>query len=229
MTKKDTTLWDFHQDENREHLKDAYPRQNMLAKTISNHVVSWGKILEIWFWDGYLLDLLVKQWYVCIWQDISARNIELTQKQWGDNWVNYVLWTLDGKIIAEDASVDAIIASEVLEHMTNEELEIIVNEVYRCLKKWWIALFTFPARENLRVNTCSCPNCGEVFHKWWHKQYWDNQKIQKTFEQFASKNISEFVSRVAGKDFSSTVLWYLKTIGSHVLWINKSYKVLLVK
>jgi len=229
MTTKDITLWDFHQDENREHLKDSYPRQDMLFKKILRLMSKWGTILELGFWDGYLLNRLTKAWFDCIGQDISEKNIELTKKQWGNNNVNYLLWKLDSKIIALDQSVKAIIASEVLEHMTDDELHEITNEMYRALPKWWYCILTFPARENLSANSCSCPNCWEIFHKWGHKQVWTEEKIRSTFKQFSKINTSEFVSRTKWTDLKSIVLWCMKAIWSYLLWINKSFLVILEK
>lgn len=229
MTIKDVTLWDFHQNENREHLKDSYPRQDMLLRKISKLLKKWDMILELGFWDWYLLNKLVKSGFICMGQDISEKNIELTKKQWWENSVQYLLGKTDNKIISSDNSVDLIIASEVFEHMTNVELTEITNEMHRVLSWWWYCVLTFPARENLSINSCSCPNCWELFHKWGHKQVWNEEKIRSTFKQYSRINISEFVSRTQWSDLRAIILWYMKSIWSYLLWINKSYLVILEK
>jgi 2-polyprenyl-3-methyl-5-hydroxy-6-metoxy-1,4-benzoquinol methylase len=201
----------------------------MLFRKASKLLEKWAKVLELGFWDGYLLNKLSNAGFVCTGQDISERNIELTQKQWWENGIQYMLGKTDNKIIADNASADLVIASEVLEHMTDDELYTITDEMYRIIPEWWYCILTFPARENLSVNSCSCPNCWEVFHKWGHKQSWNDTKIKETFRKFSKITISEFVSRTDRKDIKWFILWYMKAIWSYILWINKSYLVILEK
>jgi predicted SAM-dependent methyltransferase len=44
-----------------------------------------------------------------------------------------MLGKTDNKIIADNASADLVIASEVLEHMTDDELYTITDEMYRII------------------------------------------------------------------------------------------------
>lgn len=225
----DTKLWDFHQDENREHLRDSYPRQDMIAKKIIKYIKQWSKLLEIWFWDGYLLNKLTNKWYKVIWQDLSKKNIEITKKQWKNDKISFVLWDDSWKFKFEDESIDWFIASEVLEHMNDKQLEICSSEIYRILKKSWFAIFTFPANEILKKSECSCPNCWEIFHKWWHKQSWTEEKIKLKFKKFEIIKLKEFVSRPKSKNTLQNLIGYLKYFWWYILNMNKSYLVILKK
>lgn len=226
---KDTKLWDYHQNENRNHLKDAYPRQDMIFKKILHFLDKKSNILEIWFWDWYLLNKLSKYWFNVIWQDLSDKNIEITKKQWNNNKIKFILWDDSWIFQFEDNSLDWFIASEVLEHMNNKQLEICISEIYRILKKWWYAFITFPAKENLKLNECICPNCWEIFHKRWHKQYWDKKIITNNFNIFETILLKEFVSRVKWKNIITNIIGYIKYFWSHILNLNKSYLVILKK
>lgn len=186
-------------------------------------------ILENWFGDGYLLNKLAKFWYKVIWQDISEENIRITKKQWNNNNIEFILGDVSWKILTKDNSLDWYVASEVLEHMTDEELSFHIEEIYRTLKKWWYWLLTFPAKEDLKANECLCPKCGEIFHKRWHKQYRNEEKIFHTFKKFKILKIATFVSRVQWTSFFSSLIWYLKVIWSYILNINKSYVVVIKK
>lgn len=229
MENKDIKLWDFHQDENRSHLKASYPRQNMIANKIYKFLKKWSKILEIWFWDWYLLNKLANSWFDVIWQDLSDKNIEITKKQWNNNKINFVLWDDSWKFKFNDNTLDWFIASEVLEHMNDEQLNICISEIYRLLKKWWFAFLTFPAREKLKISECMCPNCWEIFHKWWHKQTWNNEKIKLLFDKFEIITLKEFVSRPKWTNVISEFIWYLKYIWWYILNMNKSYFVIIKK
>lgn len=226
---KDTTLWDFHQDENRNHLKDSYPRQDMISKKIAKFLNKWSKILEIWFWDWYLLNKLSNLWFEVIWQDLSEKNIEITKKQWNNNKITFILWDDSWKFQFDDNSIDWFVASEVLEHMNDEQLNICTSEIYRFLKVWWYAFLSFPARENLKLSECMCPNCSETFHKRWHKQSWTDEKIKDKFKNFEIILLKEFVSRSKWTSLISEFIGYLKYFWSYVLNINKSYLVIIKK
>lgn len=95
-----------------------------------------------------------------------------------------MLWDDSWKLLVKDDSLDWFIASEVLEHMTNEELNVCINEIYRTLKKGGLWFITFPANENLKNNECFCPNCWTIFHKVWHKQSFNDKIINTLFIKF---------------------------------------------
>lgn len=133
-----------------------------------------------------------------------------------------------------DNSLDWFIASEVLEHMNDNQLDISISEIYRILKKWWYAFITFPAKENLKNNECICPNCWEVFHKWGHKQYWSEEKIKKNFNMFKIVELREFFNRYTWNSFLEYIIWYNMYILRNILnkfinLENKSYLLILKK
>ena len=230
----DKKLWDHHQNENRNHLIQWYQRQDKLFKYLRRFLDLWKNILEIGFWDWYLLNTLSNAWYNVIGQDLSENNIEITKKQWNNKKIKFLLWDDSWKLCVEDSSMDWFIASEVLEHMSDEELNICIKEIYRVLKKWWHAFITFPAKENLKNNECICPKCWEVFHKWWHKQYWDDNKIKLIFSEFKIVLTKEFFNRYTWNNFIEKVAWFSmyfirKLINTMVDLDWKNYLVILKK
>jgi ubiquinone/menaquinone biosynthesis C-methylase UbiE len=98
---------------------------------------------------------------------------------------------LDGSLPYPDENFDVFIASEVLEHLDDQQLSSTVAEMHRVLRQGGHALLTFPARERLKENECYCPHCGETFHKWGHKQQWNEQKIRQVFKDFAIERLGE--------------------------------------
>lgn len=206
----------------------------MLFSKIKQKLSRWSKILEIWFWDGYLLSKLSNFWYSIVAQDLSEDNISITQKQLNNDSIHFILWDDTGVLKVEDNSLNGFVASEVLEHMTDEELNTSIKEIYRCLKKWGYAFLTFPAKENLKENEIICPQCWEIFHKWWHKQYWNEQKILNVFSDFKIILIKEFFGRYPWKNFIERVLGYimrtLRTLLNKLIHLDgKTYLIILKK
>ena len=115
----------------RKQLGFSYPRQNSIFHNVKKYIPNKTgdkKILEIGFWDWYLLNKLALDGYNVIWQDLSDINIEQTKKQWRNNKIKFKLGDDSWKILTDDVSLDWFIASEVLEHMSDEELQICVSE-----------------------------------------------------------------------------------------------------
>jgi SAM-dependent methyltransferase len=116
---------------------------------------------------------------------------------------------------------DAIVISEVVEHLSPEITDATLKEILRVLVNGGVIIGTVPARENLQDNMVVCPHCGEVFHRWGHQQTFDSEKMCALLVRyFRVDKIMErpFVTwqqyNWRGKfvHFARMTLWYL---GSH--------------
>ncbi|HJV93664.1 MAG TPA: class I SAM-dependent methyltransferase [Azonexus sp.] len=79
---------------------------------------------------------------------------------------------------------DAIVVSEVLEHLTPAVMRQALSEISRVLVPGGRIIGTVPCEENLLENTFACPHCGEVFHKVGHQQSFDAAGIVCALEEF---------------------------------------------
>jgi SAM-dependent methyltransferase len=77
----------------------------------------------------------------------------------------------------DDHSFDVVVASEVLEHLEDSELEPALDEVRRVLKPGGCFLGSVPAREDLELSQTVCPHCGVKFHRWGHRRSFDEKSI----------------------------------------------------
>lgn len=76
---------------------------------------------------------------------------------------------------------DVVFCSEVLEHLSDSELDVGIKEVLRVLKPGGFFLGTVPFKESLDDNQVVCPYCGKIFHRWGHQQNFDGTKIKTIF------------------------------------------------
>lgn len=65
-----------------------------------------------------------------------------------------------------DASFDLVLATEVLEHLSDADRRIAVRELVRVTRKR--ILVTVPFRETLAEEMCQCARCELVFHAYGH-------------------------------------------------------------
>jgi glycosyltransferase involved in cell wall biosynthesis len=76
---------------------------------------------------------------------------------------------LEGLPFADDV-FDAVVVSEVIEHLTPELTRRGLEEIRRVLAPEGQIIGTVPSEENLADGVVMCPGCGEVFHKVGHLQ-----------------------------------------------------------
>jgi SAM-dependent methyltransferase len=79
----------------------------------------------------------------------------------------------------EDASFDAVVVSEVLEHLDYETMLQGLREVKRVLVPGGYVIGTVPYQEDLTSNMAVCPYCGKLFHRWGHLQSFSVEAIQE--------------------------------------------------
>jgi 2-polyprenyl-3-methyl-5-hydroxy-6-metoxy-1,4-benzoquinol methylase len=80
---------------------------------------------------------------------------------------------------------DTIIASEVLEHLTNYEINKVMKFFYKWLKDDGVLIVTVPYRENLKKSKILCPYCLKWFHPWLHRKSFDEEKLQKLLVNYS--------------------------------------------
>ena len=182
LINSDQKLWQHYQLDNAEVFTVGHPRQDKLYKKICKKVSKGGKILEIGFGDGYLLKKMSRN-YQCFGADIAEKVIQEARNKFKN--IDFNLIKTNGRLPYARDFFDALVASEVLEHMDDKELRIAIQEIQRTVKKNGFIFLTFPTDENLEDNMCFCPHCGAKFHKWGHKQSWNDKKVRAVFKNFA--------------------------------------------
>jgi SAM-dependent methyltransferase len=187
---EDRKLWDFHQIENRQSFYSATPRFRFLMKKVSK-LKKIKTVLDIGFGDGQLLRMFSPFNYDLCGIDISEKNINETKQEFDAE--NLSVFLKKGSLTDipfENKKFDLVIATEVLEHSDDLELKKGLEEIKRVLRDRGIFLGTVPAHENLRDNTCYCPRCNNVFHRWGHKQSFDEEKLKNMFIVHGFKIVS---------------------------------------
>ena len=93
-----------------------------------------------------------------------------------------------------DGYFDAVVASEVLEHLDDATLLAARDEFARVLRPGGRLLGTVPAREQLSANTVVCPYCTRAFHRWGHERAFDPAALRDLLSpRFAAVAVEERV------------------------------------
>lgn len=92
-----------------------------------------------------------------------------------------------------NASFDAILLIEVVEHLSDEHLRGTIAEAFRLLKPSGRLVISTPHREDLREEEQLCPECGVKFHRWQHVRTWTRDSLKYAIEEHGLLHASTWV------------------------------------
>jgi SAM-dependent methyltransferase len=175
---ENAVLWRHFQQHEPDVFTGARPRLTRLAKGVMRRCGRSPVVLTIGIGDGTLERLLRDRGCDVYSLDPDESTVERLRSQ-GMHAQTGFIETMPYK----DALFDAVVASEVLEHLTAEQSRRGLEHVARVLKigGWFIG--TVPYREILDLNRAVCPDCGRVFHRWGHCRSFDEATLRAELEQ----------------------------------------------
>ena len=87
---------------------------------------------------------------------------------------------------------------EVVEHLTDDVIESIFEQLKPLLKQNGRILLTTPNNEDLSKSTRYCPNCSTSFHEWQHIRSWSQDSLEAFMNKMGFEtdftNITDFSS-----------------------------------
>jgi SAM-dependent methyltransferase len=158
-------IWDHFQNEGVASFSGATPRLEYLVRRLE----AGERVLNIGVGSGEL-EALAQRKGIEIWAlDPGERAIGRLRGLLGDRaQVGY-----SQQMPFPDGHFDAVVMTEVLEHLDPEVRTRSLAEVRRVLKVGGRLIGTVPARERLGDSEVVCPGCGHQFHRWGHKAAFD--------------------------------------------------------
>ncbi len=121
-----------------------------------------------------------------------------------------------------DQQFDVVVASEVLEHLSDEQRRAGLREIARVVKPDGYFLGTVPYREDLEMNVAVCPQCRHVFHRWGHAATFDVANVRAElgicFGEIACRTTAfvEFAGRPLAGKLKSLVRLLLANCGAAI-------------
>lgn len=168
-------------------------------------------ILDIGAGSGSLINKLRSKNYEVVGIDLfpvveDIRKGTITNLDFGDNEFNTVFST------------------EVIEHLTEEQIDKGLNEVKRVLKKGGSLILTVPYNENIEINSYTCLNCGFKFHRVGHLQSFTKERIKKILIEkgFEIKVLEVYPLHVMSKLPKANLYWNLIMLFDKRFGFNKT-------
>ena len=158
-------IWQHFQNAAPESFAAAHPRLEFLLRQIERRAAGQKPaVLNIGIGDGYFeRQALARGWQVYS-LDPDATAVDRLKGEGIHAQVGFI-----EQVLLADKSLDFVVASEVLEHLTTQQRAAGLDEISRILRPGGCFLGTVPHAENLAEQETVCPHCGEVFHRWGHQ------------------------------------------------------------
>ena len=173
---KQDNLWDFYQNEGTEAFSGSFSRLNYLARLCRRFSSPDRKrILDVGIGSGifetYALSLGLDVYAL----DPNERAIQALATSM--NLRGRVRVGHSQRNPFDSNFFDVVVASELLEHLSAEELRGTISETARVLSPHGYFIGTVPANENLMQQFVVCPECSHHFHRWGHTQSFSLEQI----------------------------------------------------
>lgn len=170
-------IWDYFQNELPESFAGSRGRLAFLVQQLRPA----SRVLNIGVGSGLFEEIALSRGHDIYSLDPVAKSIESLQQRLniGDKArVGY------GQAMPFESNFfDAVVISEVLEHLAPSISQQVVAEIARVLKPSGRIIGTVPARENMSLNYVMCPHCGQRFHRWGHQQTFMPENIAALLDE----------------------------------------------
>jgi SAM-dependent methyltransferase len=169
-------IWQYFQNEAPETFQQADGRIRFLARRLKRRKGVGAKVLNVGIGNALFEELALQLGIDVYSLDPDERSIARLNERAGMKGQAKAGYL--ESIPFPEETFDAIIVSEVLEHLSDDSLEQALSEIRRVLFRDGVIMGTVPANENLIEQLTVCPHCGEKFHRRGHLQSFDEGRIR---------------------------------------------------
>jgi 2-polyprenyl-3-methyl-5-hydroxy-6-metoxy-1,4-benzoquinol methylase len=167
----------------------AYGRGEEIVRRLRPYLPSGRSILDYGCGPGYLIEHLLKLDLQVAGTDTSEDSIRKVREKYSA-YPGFINAFSREQLAASRQHFDIVIVLEVIEHLYDEALIGLLNNIRQLLKPGGTVIFTTPNEEQLEKHYLLCPVTNELFHRWQHVRNWSGDELRDYLENngFAVEN-----------------------------------------
>lgn len=155
-----------------------------LLAFVESRVKITGLVLDYGSGSGHLLEKLITKKINCKGADYSEESLKSLDRFKENEYFKGSILLQEMKIPLDDESVDFIFFVETIEHMLDYQIDAILKEFNRVLKRGGKVFITMPNRENLNKYKHQCPDCGARYHYMQHINKHSKESLTQLLEKY---------------------------------------------
>ena len=165
-------------------LSFAKLNSSYLLELIQPHLQPEGRHLDFGAGEGDLLLMMLERGYRTGAYEPAARGSARIQEAIRDN--PRFLGTIKN---GESEPFDIVLMVEVIEHLLDQDLPVILETISGFLKRDGRLIVTTPNAEDLDLASVYCPNCDTFFHRWQHMRSFTEEMLERFLQQYGFERI----------------------------------------
>ena len=188
-------FWDYYSQ--YPELYFTYQFGENIVNVLSQYVKPGATILDYGCGTGFIIKHFIGNGFEIYGADTSSHSVDFVNKQYKGQQ-NFKGAYLINDLFRLNKKFDVICVVEVIEHLTDEFLVPLVENVKKLGNPGSKIIFTTPNDERIENSTVYCPVCEHTFHRWQHVRSWNVSSLTSFMERNGLKVESCFAT-----DFSN--------------------------
>jgi len=154
----------------------SYQVGKELVHSLSSYFQDPQTVLDYGCGKGFLIKHLLERQLIVTGLDFSDKSVRDTNLSYGSD-MNFRGAFTRNALISLNKKFDLITIVEVVEHLNDDHLKCLIDDIHMLLNKNGIAIITTPNNEDLSKQYVFCPKCDHVFHRWQHVRKWSDPEL----------------------------------------------------
>ena len=180
-------FWDYQSRSPYAYFTSQFGAQ--IAGTVLDFIPRHARILYYACSTGALTGHLLRAGLSVAACDLSRDSVEIVQGKYQQQPGFLGAFSI-AELALTDLRFDADVLVELVEHVDDQVLQRIFEDVRRVLAPWGVVVFTMPNNEHLTIDTVYCPCCNHTFHRWQHVRSWSAQTLSARFSSLGFQTVA---------------------------------------
>src|SRR5688572_29425365 len=188
-------FWDYYSQFPEQYF--TYQFGGNIVNVLSQYVKPGGASLDYGCGTGFIINHFINSGFETYGADTSSHSVDFVNKQYKGQ-PNFKGAYLMDDLFNLNKKFDVICVVEVIEHLTDEFLLPLVENIKKLGNPGSKIIFTTPNDEKIENSVVYCPVCDHTFHRWQHVRSWNAESLTSAMEKYGLK-----VDKCFTADFSS--------------------------